>query len=139
MAGSLLGLYLVGAIAFLVAPALVALGLFAMGMAPSLQYRVVSLAGPGSALAQSLPASAANAGIAFGSVAGGVAIGGFAASSAVITGLMHRRDRHRGRLGHRLPEAAGGRGGRAGASGGGRADPQVRITQPGRTHDRRTP
>ena len=47
MAGSLLGLYLVGAIAFLVAPALVALGLFAMGMAPSLQYRVVSLAGPG--------------------------------------------------------------------------------------------
>jgi DHA1 family inner membrane transport protein len=87
VAASLLALYLLGASAFLVAPALVALGLFAMGMAPSLQYRVVSLAGPGGALAQSLPASAANAGIAFGSVAGGVAIGGYSASSAVIAGL----------------------------------------------------
>lgn len=46
VAASLLALYLVGAIAFLAVPALVALGLFAMGMAPSLQYRVVSLAGP---------------------------------------------------------------------------------------------
>jgi DHA1 family inner membrane transport protein len=89
VAASLLALYLVGTIAFLVAPVLVALGLFAMGMAPpSLQYRIVSLAGPGDALAQSLPASAANAGIAFGSVAGGVAIGGSTASSAVVTGLI---------------------------------------------------
>jgi DHA1 family inner membrane transport protein len=84
----LLALYLVGAMAFLVALALLALGLFGFGMVPSLQYRVVSLAGPGGSLASSLPASAANVGIAFGSAAGGVAIGTFTASSAVITGLI---------------------------------------------------
>jgi DHA1 family inner membrane transport protein len=71
-----------------VAAALLALGVFAMGLAPSLQYRVVTLAGPGGALAQSLPASAANVGIAFGSFAGGVAISSFTSSSAVITGLI---------------------------------------------------
>jgi DHA1 family inner membrane transport protein len=87
VAGSLLALYLVGTIAPLVALAVVAWGLFAFGMAASLQYRVVSLAGPGRELAQSLPASAINLGIAFGSFAGGVAIGGFGASAAVFTGL----------------------------------------------------
>jgi DHA1 family inner membrane transport protein len=85
---ALLALYLVGAIAFLVALVLLAWGALAMGMGPSLQYRVISLAGPGGALAQALPASAANVGIAFGSFAGGVAIGGFTASAAVITGLI---------------------------------------------------
>ncbi|MEU4547320.1 MFS transporter [Nonomuraea dietziae] len=88
VAACLLALYLVGAIALLVALALLAWGLFALGMVPSLQYRVVSLAGPGGALASSLPASAANVGIAFGSVAGGVAIGGFTASAAVLTALI---------------------------------------------------
>jgi len=88
VAVSLLALYLVGAIAVLVALALLALGAFAMGMAPALQHRVVSLAGPGGALAQSLPSSAANVGIAFGSFAGGVAIGGFTVSAAVLTGLI---------------------------------------------------
>jgi DHA1 family inner membrane transport protein len=53
-----------------------------------MQYRVVSLAGPGGAFAQSLPASAANVGIAIGSFAGGVAIGSFTASAAVIAGLI---------------------------------------------------
>ncbi|WP_214324977.1 hypothetical protein [Nonomuraea sediminis] len=88
VAASLLVLYLVGTIAVLVALALVAFGLFAMGMVPSMQYRVVSLAGPGGQLASSLPASAANVGIALGSYAGGVAIGTFTASSTVITGLI---------------------------------------------------
>ena len=88
VAVSLLALYLGGAIAVLAGAAFVALGLFGMGMAPSLQYRVVSLAGPGGELAQSLPASAVNVGIAFGSFAGGVAIGTFTASSAVLTGLV---------------------------------------------------
>jgi predicted MFS family arabinose efflux permease len=46
------------------------------------------LAGPGGRLASSLPASAANVGIALGAYAGGVAIGTFTASSAVITGLI---------------------------------------------------
>ncbi len=72
----------------LVALALAALGLFAMGMTPSIQYRVVSLAGPGGALASSLPASAINVGIAFGSTAGGLAISTFTTSSAVIAGLV---------------------------------------------------
>jgi MFS transporter, DHA1 family, inner membrane transport protein len=85
---SLLALYLVGTIAFLVALVLLAWGLFAFGMVPSLQYRAVSLAGPGGDLASSLPASAANVGIAFGSFIGGVAIGSFTASSVVITGLI---------------------------------------------------
>jgi MFS transporter, DHA1 family, inner membrane transport protein len=62
--------------------------LFALGMVPSLQYRVVSLAGPGAQLASALPASAINMGIAFGSAAGGLAIGGHAASAAVLTGLI---------------------------------------------------
>ncbi|MEW9554845.1 MFS transporter [Nonomuraea sp. NPDC050783] len=88
VAASLLALHLVGSIAVLAAPALVAFGLFAMGMVPSMQYRVVSLAGPGGQLASSLPASAANVGIALGSYAGGVAMGAFTASSAVVTGLI---------------------------------------------------
>jgi DHA1 family inner membrane transport protein len=83
----LLALYLAGSIAFVVALVLLAWGLFALGMVPSLQYRVVSLAGPGGALAQSLPGSAANVGIALGSLAGGVAIGNFAVSAVVVTGL----------------------------------------------------
>ena len=87
VAVSLLALYVAGAVAWLVALTLLALGAFAMGMAPSLQHRVVILAGPGGALAQSLPSSAANLGIAFGSFAGGVAIGAFTVSAAVLTGL----------------------------------------------------
>jgi DHA1 family inner membrane transport protein len=57
-------------------------------MAPSLQYRVVELAGAGGPLAQSLPGSAANLGIALGSGAGGLAMGAFTASAAAITGLI---------------------------------------------------
>ncbi|MFI6515878.1 MFS transporter [Spirillospora sp. NPDC050679] len=86
-AACLLALLLVGEAALPVALVLLAWGVLAFGMVPSLQYRVVSLAGPGGALASSLPASAANAGIAFGSAAGGVAIGGATASAAVVTGL----------------------------------------------------
>lgn len=85
---ALLALYLFGAVAFLVMLGLAALGLFVGGMAPSLQYRVVSLAGPGGSLAQSLPASAANVGVAFGSIAGGRAIEIFTTSAAVLTGLV---------------------------------------------------
>jgi MFS transporter, DHA1 family, inner membrane transport protein len=85
--GSLAGLYLFGTNPFLVALLLLTLGAFVMGSGPSLQYRVVALAGPGGQLAQSLPASAINVGVAFGSFAGGVAIGGFTASAAILTGL----------------------------------------------------
>jgi DHA1 family inner membrane transport protein len=85
---ALIVLYFGGTLAFLAAIAILAWGLFAMGMVPSLQYRVISLAGPGGALAQSLPASAANIGIAFGSFIGGVAIGGGNAKTTVITGFI---------------------------------------------------
>ena len=86
-AGALGALYVFGSNPFLVALLLLALGGFTMGMGPSLQYRVVALAGPGGELAQSLPASAINLGIAFGSFAGGVAVDRFGAAEAVLTGL----------------------------------------------------
>jgi MFS transporter, DHA1 family, inner membrane transport protein len=84
----LLALYLVGSVAVVVPLVLLAWGLCALGMVPALQYRVVDLAGPGGALAQSLPASAANVGIALGSLAGGLAISDFSATAVVVTGLV---------------------------------------------------
>jgi MFS transporter, DHA1 family, inner membrane transport protein len=87
VAASLAALYFLGTVGVLVGVLLLAIGGFAMGMAPSLQYRVTALAGPGAALAQSLPASAANVGIAFGSFAGGVAVGALSVSAAVLAGL----------------------------------------------------
>jgi MFS transporter, DHA1 family, inner membrane transport protein len=86
-AGSLAALYLFGTNPFLVTVLLVAVGLCSMGLGPSLQYRVVTLAGPGGQLAQSLPASAINLGIGFGAFAGGVALGAFTTSAAVLTGF----------------------------------------------------
>jgi DHA1 family inner membrane transport protein len=83
---ALLGLYLVGRHPVLVGVVLAGLGVVAAGMVPSLQYRVMALAGPGGALAQSLPASAANVGVAAGSVAGGVAVSAISVSAAVLTG-----------------------------------------------------
>lgn len=67
-------MHVFGSRAALVAVAIIGMGAFGMGMAPSLQHRVVSLAGRGGPLASSLPASAVNAGIAVGSLAGGAAI-----------------------------------------------------------------
>ncbi|NUT99425.1 MAG: MFS transporter [Saccharothrix sp.] len=88
IAVSLTALYFVGSIAALVAVALVAWGLFAYGIVPSLQVRVISLAGPGGQLAQSLPVSAANVGIAFGAYVGGVALDRYDPSATVVTGLV---------------------------------------------------
>ena len=88
VAASLLALFVVGAVAPLVAVALMALGLFGFGTGPSLQYRVVSLAGPGGPLASSLPASAINLGIAVGSAVGGLAIARYGAAAGVISGLV---------------------------------------------------
>ncbi|MFJ9522335.1 MFS transporter [Kitasatospora sp. NPDC101801] len=88
IAASLLVLYFVGSIAWLVALALLAWGLSFYSIVPSLQVRVISLAGPGGQLAQSLPVSAANVGIAFGALAGGFAIDNHSASAPVITGLI---------------------------------------------------
>lgn len=88
IAASLLVLYLIGSIAWLVATVLLALGLSFYSIVPSLQVRVLVLAGPGGQLAQSLPVSAANVGIAFGAFAGGVAINNHSASATVVTGLV---------------------------------------------------
>jgi DHA1 family inner membrane transport protein len=85
---SLLAWVLFGGNAVVVFLCVVGMGLFGMGMAPSLQHRVVSLAGPGAALAASLPASAVNAGIAIGSLAGGAALGVGGVSAAVLTGVV---------------------------------------------------
>lgn len=84
---ALLTLYVLGAHAAVVAVVMLAWGVCVFGMAPSLQYRVVNLAGPGGGLAQSLPASAINTGIAFGAFAGGVAIDRFSITAAILTAL----------------------------------------------------
>jgi DHA1 family inner membrane transport protein len=57
-----------------------------MGLVPSLQYRVLELAGPGRDLAATLPASALNAGIALGALGGGWALDAYGAGAPVITG-----------------------------------------------------
>jgi DHA1 family inner membrane transport protein len=85
---SLLAMLLFGAHPVVAAAGILGMGLFGMGMAPSMQHRVVSLAGAGAPLAASLPASAVNAGIAIGSFAGGVAIDRAGVPAAVLTGAV---------------------------------------------------
>jgi DHA1 family inner membrane transport protein len=87
LCAALLTLFLVGSSAWLVVPVLVVWGLAAFGMTPSIQLRVVTLAGRGGGLASSLPASAANAGIAVGSVAGGVTVDVVGVRAVTLTGL----------------------------------------------------
>ncbi|MFC9288595.1 MFS transporter, partial [Streptomyces sp. NPDC057052] len=81
-------LHVAGASRVLVALALVLWGVVGFGLVPSLQYRVGLLAGPGRDLAATLPASAVNAGIAIGAVAGGAAVSHGGARDAVLTGLL---------------------------------------------------
>jgi len=69
--------YLFGANPVVAVIALGAWGLAGFGMVPAIQLRVVGLAGPGADLAASLSASAVNAGIAAGSLAGGFALARF--------------------------------------------------------------
>ncbi len=88
VAASLLVLFLFGGNVVIVVAAILGIGLFEMGMAPSMQHRVISLSGPGAPLAASLPASAVNAGIAAGSFAGGLAIDAGGVAAAVLTGTV---------------------------------------------------
>ena len=81
-------MYLFGGHAVVAVLTIVGLGLFAMGMAPALQSRVMCLAGPGAALAASLPASAANAGDSVGALLGGVAINQAGVAAAVLAGAV---------------------------------------------------
>ena len=85
---SLIVLFSFGGDPLVVAIAVIGIGLFGMATGPSLQHRVVSLAGPGAPLAASLPASAVNAGIAGGAFAGGVAIDLGGIPAAVLTGAV---------------------------------------------------
>jgi DHA1 family inner membrane transport protein len=88
LVAALAALYLAGSVPFLVAVALLVWGLVGFGLVPSLQYRVVSLAGPGRDLAATLPASAVTAGIAAGAALGGWAVTGHGPAAAVLTGLV---------------------------------------------------
>ena len=72
----------------LTAVALAAWGLVGFGLVPSLQHRVVTLAGPGAELAAALPASAVTAGIAAGSLAGGWAVGSGGRAPIVLAALI---------------------------------------------------
>lgn len=85
---ALVALLLVGSSPWLVAVAVFGVGLFGMGTGPSIQHRVVALAGPGAPLASSLPASAVNAGIAFGAFAGGAAIDAGGTRLAVVAACV---------------------------------------------------
>ena len=68
--------------------AILAWAVFASSAPASVQYRAVSLAGPGGALVTSLPASAASAGIALGSTASGIAYTAAGPSAVIITGMI---------------------------------------------------
>ncbi|MEO8261440.1 MAG: MFS transporter, partial [Pseudolysinimonas sp.] len=85
---SLLAMFVFGANPVVAAIGVLGIGLFGMGIAPSMQHRVTELSGAGGPLAASLPASAVNAGIALGSLAGGIAFGIAGASAAVLTGAV---------------------------------------------------
>ena len=85
LSASLFGLYVFGESPVVVALMVLGVGL-CMGMAPAMQHRVESLAGPGASLASSLPASAVYAGIAGGSLVGGAAIDLAGLPAAVLSG-----------------------------------------------------
>jgi DHA1 family inner membrane transport protein len=88
LVGALAVLYFAGSIPFVAALALGVWGLVGFGLVPSLQYRVIGLAGPGGDFAATLPASAVTAGIAAGALIGGWAVSVSGAAAAVLTGLV---------------------------------------------------
>lgn len=86
LVASLAVLALVGPVPLLVAGVLVLWGVVGIGLVPSLQYRVVTLAGPGGHLAVTLPASAINAGIASGALIGGWTMTNHGAAAPILLG-----------------------------------------------------
>lgn len=81
-------LYLVGSIPILVALVLAVWGVLMFAIFPSLQVRVISLAGVGGNLAATLSASAANAGIAVGALIGGWVVANHGVEPLVLVGLV---------------------------------------------------
>jgi DHA1 family inner membrane transport protein len=89
LASALGVLYFVGPVPALTALALVAWGLFGFGLvSTALQVRVIGLAGRGGDLAASLGASAANAGIATGALAGGQVVSGLGVRAVALAGAF---------------------------------------------------
>lgn len=80
-------LYLLGASPIVAGVALGLWGLVGFGLVPSLQLRVITLAGQGGDFAATLGASAVNAGIAVGALAGGAALASGGPDAVVLTGL----------------------------------------------------
>ncbi|MCE6997130.1 MFS transporter [Saccharothrix sp. S26] len=60
-------------------------GIVGFGVVPSIQHRVVSLAGPGRDLAATLPASAVTLGIAIGALVGGSVVGGDSSGPMLVS------------------------------------------------------
>ena len=86
LAAAFAGLYLARSSPVLAVIAILAWAVAASSAPPSIQNRTVSLAGPGGALAASLPASAASAGIALGSTASGLAYAAAGPPAVILTG-----------------------------------------------------
>ncbi|MFK0261115.1 MFS transporter [Streptomyces angustmyceticus] len=84
----LLGLYFFRESPLLVGVALALWGIVGFGVTPSLQLRVISLAGEGADLAATLGASAANVGVAAGAAVGGWALATFGIDDVPLTALI---------------------------------------------------
>ena len=82
------GLYVFGGSSILAAITLALWGLVGFGLVPSLQLRVITLAGPGGDLAATLGASSVNAGIAVGALGGGAVLAATGAHAVVLTALI---------------------------------------------------
>lgn len=82
------GLYAFGSSPLLATVALALWGLVGFGLVPSLQLRVITLAGPGGDLAATLGASAVNAGIAVGALVGGAVLAANGSHAVVLTALI---------------------------------------------------
>ncbi|QFZ21684.1 MFS transporter [Saccharothrix syringae] len=85
---ALVALYVAGSNPVVAAVALGVWGVVGFGIVPSIQYRVVGLAGPGRDFAATLPASAITAGIAVGALIGAAAVAAGGARGAVLTSLV---------------------------------------------------
>jgi DHA1 family inner membrane transport protein len=84
----LAALYFASSTPILVALVLTAWGLLMFAILPSLQLRVISLAGAGGNLAATLSASAANAGIAAGAAVGGWVVAAHGVHALVLVGML---------------------------------------------------
>lgn len=88
LAGALGALYLAGTVPVLTAALLAVWGFAGLGLVPSFQLRVISLAGRGADLAATLGASSVNAGIALGAAAGGWTVAGHGPHATVLVGAI---------------------------------------------------